>query len=96
MTYRQQEGGFQNAFCKGVEKEQFNRGIECAGGAGINRNKFLEQEDHRMARQQGTEMSLLTRSEGRGKNDAINTGILNWDCIGFGKMKFGNKIRNCK
>ena len=49
-----------------------------------------------MARQQGTEMSLLTRSEGRGKNDAINTGILNWDCIGFGKMKFENKIRNCK
>lgn len=49
-----------------------------------------------MARRQGTGMYLLIRSEGRGKNDAINTGILNWNCIGFGEMKFDNKIRNCK
>lgn len=62
MKCRQQEGGFQDTFCKAEGTEQFNADIEPAGGAGINRrSKFVEQEDHRMARRQATGISLLIR-----------------------------------
>lgn len=48
-------------------------------------------------RQEGKELGCLCLLDQKeGGNDAINTGILNWNCIGFGKMKFDNKIRNCK